>query len=443
MSIPVSDILDISISIADRSVSQPSFDTVMIVTSDQSIAPDRVREYSASTWSAAMLADGFTSDSAAYRAAAAGMSQEVHVSKFKVGRRANHATQSFALTPTSSVDGVVYTVNVGSESFSYTVDSDTIAQICAALTTGINAFTAAVTAADGTTLVNLDADVAGSELEFSFEGPFTVDDNTTGADITADLNAILADDPDFYGFVLSSCVPDEVEDAAAWAESNARRFNCLNQESAPLAGTGLYQDMKDDGLTYTFPIHNPEPGDFHDFAALCKEFRFLPGTNTLRWMSLSNVSVSDYSASQQSALTADNVAFFEDLGGINVLSNGRSPSGRFMDITRFRDWLKAECQTAVANLIINAVNTTGKVPGTDAGIAMVQSTLMGVLAKAASRGAVVGPTGPKLLQYSVTFPTNAEISLADKADRILPDGQLACTYTNGIETVQMSGVISI
>ena len=442
MTVPLSNIVSADISVADLAVRGASFNTPMIVTCDQSIAPALVKSYSgpASSVLAEIVADGMTSDTSVYRAASKMLSNGA--TQLKIGRRTGAPIQKYNLIPTSSVDGTVYQILVDDETATYTVDSDTIAQIITALCSAVTALTADVTPTDNTTSMDVTAG-ASAELNIRFVGPFTIDDTAVASDVDDDLDDIVAVDNDFYGFVLCQSLEEDNQLAAAWAETNQKQFRAMSQTSAPLGGTGFGAELAADGLNYTKLIQNPDPGDFHDAAILAREFSYDPGTYTIQGQKLSNVTVSNYTSGQISALDADNVSYFETLGGQNVFFGSKAASGRATDTTRFVDFLKNEIQVAIVSVILNATNTVGKVPFTDKGISMIAGAVRQVLQRQVDKGALVGKEGTEDQRARVTFPRASGVDLNDKADRHLPEGFFSCVYTGAIETVTIEGIISL
>ncbi len=438
MAIPVSSVVSVSISVADKAINVAGFGTPMIVGSSQAIAPDRVRLYNASSWSAAMLADGFVASDAEYRAAAAMMAAERSINKFKVGRRTtgNVPQIVFNVTPTSTEEGTVYSVLVDNETATYTVQaSDTVADIIDALDVAITALTWAGTVTDNTTDFDL-IGVIGGEENIRFVGPFTIDNTTNDVNTAAQLAEIAAIDNDWYGLIICSQADNEISAAAAWAESNKKRLNACTQSSDVPAGAGLGQALVDSGYNYAKLFASKDPGKFPEASAMSTEFSQLPGTYSLTFKTAPGIAVSNYTASELSNLEANRVGVVESFGGINIIFTGAAASGRAVDTTRFIDWLEANVQAEVANVFVNA---RGKVPYTDAGIAAIKGAVAKVLQIAERRGAIL-PFDPSV---DITAPRAADVSTTNKANRHLPDMTLQAVYTGAIESVAITGTLSL
>jgi hypothetical protein len=442
MALPLSNAVTVSISIADRAVSQQGFGTPLILGSAQAIAPDRIKTYEASTWSTAMLADGYTATDAEYLAANAMMAQSTRVNQFKIARRSssNVPTQSFTITPLDVEEGKVYSVLINSTTFSVTADtSDTATDIATALASAVNGGSEPVTATDNTGSLDLDEDVAGAQDNIRFVGDFTIVDNTSDASVATELAAILALDTDWYGLILTSQAPAEITAAAAWAESNKKLFYAMSQ-STDVYGSGssdLASTLQDSSYNYTKVWQNQDPADFHNAAVMSKEFNFLPGTYTVTYQNIAGVSASSYTTSQLTNLKNKAAGVIEPLGGINVAYRGDMASGRYSDTTRFLDWLQARIEESVANLLINA---RGKVPFTDQGITQVKNAVEEVLLLGVARGALVGQGDEA---PTVTAPRASAVSLTNKANRTLPDVNFTATYTGAIEKVTIIGSVSL
>lgn len=158
---PIEDVVEVTISAATAAPSRVGFGTPLIL-AYHDLYVDRVREYKSLS---AMTEDGFHSSHPAYKAAQKAFGQNPRPAKVKVGRRAASPTQIIRLTPTLTTEGLTLEFTIAGVEFSYEIPAAaTVATICAALTTLINAgVTSAVTAVDNTTHVTVTADVASDD----------------------------------------------------------------------------------------------------------------------------------------------------------------------------------------------------------------------------------------------------------------------------------------
>ena len=93
----------------------------------------------------------------------------------------------------------------------------------------------------------------------------------------------------------------------------------------------------------------------------------------------------------------------------NVTIGGYTTSGEWIDIVRFRDWLKMEIQLNVFNVL----RVNDKVPYTDKGISLIGNALNGTLQTAQNNGGIApdefDDDGNKYPGYVITLPSAARM----------------------------------
>lgn len=133
------DIASVTISSTSQQPTRAGFGTALLLAYHTKNV-DRVRSYTSLT---ALVADGFTPQSAVYRAVAAIFSQNPRPVRVKVGRRALPFTQVVRVVPSALVSASVsetYTLEVDGFEVSYTSDTTgTLAEVCTGLAAAINA----------------------------------------------------------------------------------------------------------------------------------------------------------------------------------------------------------------------------------------------------------------------------------------------------------------
>ena len=117
-----------------------------------------------------------------------------------------------------------------------------------------------------------------------------------------------------------------------------------------------------------------------------------------------------------------NGSTFENFGSFSISQQAKTASGEWIDVIRFRDWLKANMQADVAYALINA---GGKVPYTDKGIQVIVNAMRQSLDLGVQRGGIAQPeldSENKVLEsYVIKYPRSSDISPNTKAKRILQD----------------------
>jgi hypothetical protein len=288
----LNDIFTINISTQSAAAKMPGFGVPCIIGSSQRFS-DVIREYASTD---AMLADGFLATDPEVVAAAALISANPRINKFKVARRALPATQAVTIIPTP-LNSRLYRVLLDGQKAEFTSDATaTVAEITAGLKSAIDALAPTAWAIDhsysvGAKVANgakiykcttagtsahtggptgILGDITDNTCHWAYVGcvPTTTDNGAAGLVVAApasslffacevdddpatvghdglsvewthadpgiatDLAAIKAAINDWYCFLLTSAGTAEVKAAAGWAESNSKIYVQASPETA-------------------------------------------------------------------------------------------------------------------------------------------------------------------------------------------------------------------
>jgi hypothetical protein len=205
----------------------------------------------------------------------------------------------------------------------------------------------------------------------------------------------------------------------------------------PSSTTDLASDLVALALTRTAGMFHRgirRQVDMLDGAWLGGMLAFDPGTITWAFKPLATVSVDTLRATERAALATKNWSHYERTNGANITFEGRTPSGRFIDVTHFVDWLHAEIQADVYALLIN----NPKVLYTTNGIELVKNAILGALRKGQARGGLADDTTP-----TVTVPTIDETDATDRANRILRDVTFTARLAGALHGIVIRGTVSV
>lgn len=410
----MSEVIKVNTTVSDKAPTKPNFGTPMLVGFHTAWA-DRVREYSEAS---DMLDDGFTTDDDLYQMALIAKSQEPSPETFKVGRlEAATYTHTVNLTPTNFTEGLDYNGEIEDTEFSYVVQSgDAILDVNTGLVSEITAISD-VTATDEGTHVQVVSDIAATILSFfGVNEHLHVEDVTAvvDADLQADLDAIKDEDNEWYGLALAVNSADAVSSASAWTEANDKIF-VPQLSDTEVTDAGVTDDIASSlvalSYTRTGPIWHRHIGgsEWSNVAFLMANLIPDPGSYTPAFKTLAGVSVNKLRAGQETALEAKNVTKYTRQHGINVTFEGRTPSARFFDVTRFIDWQDATIKADAFGPLVN----NPKIPFTNQGIATMRDTVEGSLIKGATAGGLDRET------IVVTAPDVTATDSADRSNRLL------------------------
>lgn len=369
--------------------------------------------------------------------------------KVKVGRRA-------VLKGVVLVDNVInlgdYTIKVSQndETYTYTADGTATA------TEIVTGLAAAITADSNETIT---ATVVGETLELAWIGSnlsgITLGANLSwgtisplaGASAVADdLTAILDEDSAWYGLVMTERTKQVQLDAAEWTEANDRLFITATNEADvlnPAITTDLISVLKNTRYFRTAALyHTNAATEYPDAAWAGRVFTIRPGGETWALKQLASITPSNLTGTQRQTIINKGGNTFEFYQSQIALTNpGKVAAGEWIDVIRFRDWLKDTIQVNMVQMMINR----DKVPYTDQGIQLCVNNLR----KSLQEGQNVGGIAPDELDangvtvpgFVITFPRSVELAPSIKASRVLQLGFTA-RLAGAIHVVDITGALA-
>ncbi len=434
---PIEDIVSVTITAATKTPTRQGFGTGLLAAYHTAWL-DRVREYSSY---AAVVADGFAATTAVARAVAKYFGQSPAPKKVKIGRRALPPTQKFRVTPTSTTVGLVYTLTFTLETdvdvvVSYTVQGgDTVATIIDGIVIALAAAaTVNVTPTDNATSLDITLDVAGVLYDLVVNRELSIQDTTTDPGIATDLAAIAVEDNDWYGLGLDSNSEAELVAAAAWVETNKKIMVGNTYDSDVLAGTAGNVMLVLEAAAYarTATIWSGSILSYAGFAWLGKMLPYTPGDATWKFKTLAGVTVDVLTDTQQTNIRNASGNWYVEVGGINMTQEGWSAAGEFMDVTQLIDYLTARIRENVFALFPN----NAKLPYSDGSVSMIKGVIAATIQEREPKGILPNTT-------TVTAPLVADVAVADRALRLLPDVEFQATIAGAIHATEISGVLSV
>lgn len=443
----ISDIISVSISIADATPKAPQFNLPLILAKAPYGAGGRLYTTDPAGLSQ-MVTDGFPLYSRAYMLVSRLAAQSGGVGSAVVYARTTQFTQALEMVPTNFTQGYVYSFNITyhgiTSTISHTVGAasnanlviDAIEILIDASLAGLAGIT---TTPDNVTATKLTLvpNVAGDFIHIDGHSTF-LQFKEVGVDgsIAAQLAVAQADQAfNWYGLLIDSFAEAEIDLAAAFAESNEKIF--LGQSAdAGILLSGVTIDVASDlfGSAFTRSAVGFTRYMSSDWVAgiMGRELAKTPGSSSWH-MKQSAGSTADVltTTEQNSALAKRAFLYVSDRGQAHTL-NGFSASGRFFDITHGTDFLKSDIETAVYQLMLNQE----KIPFNATGLAQVEGAL---------RGRLVAAVGAGLIQdgFSITMPSLTGYSTVDKGNRLLRTVRFSATLTGAIHKVTVAGTLTI
>ena len=274
-----------------------------------------------------------------------------------------------------------------------------------------------------------------------------VEETETYEDITETLIRANSE-AGFYGVHITEFNENttDLEKAIAWVEANEKMlaFDYCDYDSFPLKNTSYYRSFgmyggNADG--YTDGVQ-PEENKYEALSLMAKCFGYEPGSETWHMKELSTFVPSALSTDQKKGLEANNITSFLRYGGCNVSIGGKMLAGEWIDVIRFRDWLKNEIQINVFNVI----KTNRKVPFTDPGIRLIQGAVRATLKKGQEVGGIAetefDDNDNPIYGYSITVPKSSDLTEAERKSRKLPKCKWTARLAGAIHVVEVSGFLT-
>lgn len=374
-------------------------------------------------------------------------SQIPRPSQIKVGRM---DVASSAILPIEARPNTLYSISFGETVVQYTsTATPTLAEIVAGLVdaitlTAISGVTATVDA--GAVRLSYAANVVPA-TKFTNLRWGTIAPSLAAGAVAADLSAINDEDSNWYGLVLVERNRQRQLDAAEWIEAREKLFVTASSEAAildPSSTVDLISEMRSRQYFRTAIFyHTNAASEYPDAAVVARVFTIQPGAETWALKRLGSVSPSKLSATQSQTIKAKGGNTFEFFQPqIALTSPGKTAAGEWIDVIRFRDWLKDYMQTSLVQMIINR----DKVPYTDGGIQLIKNNVYASLREGVRVGGIAPDevdalTGKTVPGFVLTAPRASEVDAVQKASRTLKMSFVA-RLAGAIHAVEITGSLA-
>lgn len=250
----------------------------------------------------------------------------------------------------------------------------------------------------------------------------------------------------FYGICLVGFRDTEtVEGTVQWAEANEKlfAFEYVDPEACPVNNSNYYRSFgiysgEADGYD---SAEQPTENQYAALAWMAKCFGYDPGTETWHLKELTSIVPSALSTARKKELEEKHINTFRRYAGCSVTIGGYTLAGEWIDVIRFRDWLKAEMQINVFNVL----KMNRKVPYTDAGIGLIEGKMEETLLKGQTIGGIAQNeyNDERLVPgFTVTVPRAASLTEADRKSRILPGCRFTARLAGAVHVAEIEGYLS-
>lgn len=276
------------------------------------------------------------------------------------------------------------------------------------------------------------------------------DEETTvpaGASV-ADVLTEALDTNGWYCICSVGLTKAQVKEVIEWTETQNKLHGYIDDDpDNPIVEPGIYMrsypvypkvtpDQADDDV----PLENKYG---MAIAMAAKAMNYHAGSETWALKPLAAVTPSKLNSTAIKKMQSANFNYVLTVASKNITQGGKTNSGEWIDIVRFRDWLQNDMQVRVVNLL---VTYKGKVPYTDGGIALVQNQMISSL-KDGQRYGGISPTeydedGNEIPGFVTHVPLAANIPATKKASRVLEDVSFEARLAGAIHMVTIKGTLT-
>nr|DAV48994.1 MAG TPA: tail sheath protein [Caudoviricetes sp.] len=253
---------------------------------------------------------------------------------------------------------------------------------------------------------------------------------TAGTSWSADhLATAIQKDADWYAAVIAGEGPDFLPFAKA-IEAERRLFITDQVEPKVMKAQNLYR---------TAVIVGQEGGGTTAGAWAAKCLGYAAGSETWALKQLAGIPAASLTPQKEREILGDNGTIFSRMSAsLNLTRGGKVAGGEWVDVIRFRDWLQDVMQ---GNLVATLINRP-KLPYTDEGLAVIESSMIKSLEEGVKAGGVVdwrdNGEGQLVRGYTVTVPQAKDVPFNIKASRVA-HVSFSAYLTGAIHAIEVTG----
>ena len=246
------------------------------------------------------------------------------------------------------------------------------------------------------------------------------------ADLTALLTANI--NQDFTVFYCTLATDATITALSTWAEANERFYAATTQNKA----------LVKSGIRHALVMYHSIVGDYLAEKLVTYMLVRPIGSVVGKFKTLVGTAESVVTDAELATLHANYLGtYIEDMGVLQT-TQAQTQSGEYVDVVLGALWIKLEMEAGLRNLAL----TTGKIPYTNAGIALLKDVAIKVLQDAAVNGILLLDTGGNAV-YTISELAREETSVNDRADRVYNGISWTASLAGAIESATISGTLTV
>lgn len=239
----------------------------------------------------------------------------------------------------------------------------------------------------------------------------------------------------WYVALAAGIDEEDFEDMAEWTEAREKMFGYSYKDPDSNPVTNVY--YRTFGICYGDDTGSGDP--YKHIAMAVRFLSYDAGSETWVNKSLASVSTSNFTDTEIDIIDKDPASYYIQVGDTGLVQGGKVRAGEWIDVIRFRDWLKNDMQLRILNLLVKRP----KVPYTDKGIGLVRNQMIASLKEGTRRGGIAEDqynSDDELIPgFTTSVPLAADLSDTQRKSRILEDCTFSAILAGAIHVVNVTG----
>lgn len=241
----------------------------------------------------------------------------------------------------------------------------------------------------------------------------------------------------WYVALAAGIDEEDFEDMAEWTEAREKMFGYSYKDPDSNPVTNVY--YRTFGICYGDDTGSGDP--YKHIAMAVRFLSYDAGSETWVNKSLASVSTSNFTDTEIDTIDKDPASYYIQVGDTGLVQGGKVRAGEWIDVIRFRDWLKNDMQLRILNLLVKRP----KVPYTDKGIGLVRNQMIASLKEGTRRGGIAedqyNSDGELIPGFTTSVPLAADLSDTQLKSRILEDCTFSAILAGAIHAANVTGAL--
>ena len=273
------------------------------------------------------------------------------------------------------------------------------------------------------------------------------EEDEAGGSVVADTLTAALGTNGWYCIHSVGLTKDQIREVIQWTETQNKLHGYMDDDPEnPIVEAGIY--------LRSFPVYpkvtEAQPDEEvplenkygMSIAMAAKAMNFHAGEETWALKQLNAVTPSKLNTTAIKKMEKANFSYVITVASKNITQGGKTNSGEWIDIVRFRDWLQNDMQVRVANLFI----TNPKIPYTDKGIGLIQNQMIASLKSGVYYEGIApdeyDEDGNLIPGFTTHVPLSANLTASQKASRKLTDCNFTARLAGAIHFTEIKGTLT-